>query len=106
MVMSRAHDIAPHKAAFASNDGYFIVLQYEAAQPSCRIGSGVNIDAVAPNIHGLRWSVSVHNDLAKVLVMTEELLANPKQIVLTLPIEGNSGAYSRVREEVVAAREG
>ena len=90
----------------ASNDGYLIALQHEAAQSSRRVGPSVDIDAVASNIHGLRRSVSVHNDLAKILFMREEFLSNPKQILLTLPIEGNSGADSRVREKVAAARKG
>src|ERR1700722_18830283 len=87
------------------NENHPIGLQHETRQPSGRIGASVDIDAVRPNIRFFGGCMAVDNDLAEILFVQQEVLADPKQVMLALLSQGNSWAYACVSEEEISAGE-
>ena len=67
-----------------SNENSPIGLQDETGQPSGRISSGVDIDAVRTDVWFLGGCMAVNDNLSEILFVQQEFLADPKQIVFVL----------------------
>jgi hypothetical protein len=101
-VASSGH--APH-AAGMSNEAYLVAFEDQASQTPCRIGAGVDIDAVRFNIRLLGWAVAMHYDLAEILLMQDKIFSDPEQVCLTLLLQRNSRSHPRMDEEEIPRRE-
>src|SRR5262249_5851689 len=80
-----------------------IALQDQAGQPPGGIGASIDIDAIGPDL-GLRYRrMPVDNDLAKIPLVVEKLLANPTEVLLALRLKRNARTDTGMHEEVTPA---
>ena len=76
-----------------------MALQHQASQSTCRVGAGVDVDAVGANIGFAGRRVAVNYYLAEILLVQEEVFSNPQQIPLKLCLQRNARPNARVGEK-------
>ena len=72
--------------------------------PRCK-GAGVNIDPVWMNVRIIHRGVPVNNYLFELLLMGEEVLTNPQQVLFTLLSKRNAWPHAGMNEMKVATGE-
>ena len=87
-----------------SQKAHLVALQHQASQSTCRVGAGVDVDAIGANIGFAGRGVAVHHNLAKILFMQKKIFTNPKEVMLGLFLERNAGSHPRVHEKKVTTR--
>jgi len=87
--------------AASSNDVHLISLEYEASQTAGCVGAGIYVDAVRSNVDFFAWRMAVDHNLLELPIMEQELVADPKQIVLALLCERNPRPCTGVGKEIV-----
>jgi hypothetical protein len=88
------------------NDSDAIALENEAGQTAGRVCAGIDVNAVRPDVGHFRWRVTMDDDLAKVLLVQQEVVADPEQIMFALPRKWNPRSHAGMRKKEIAARKG
>jgi hypothetical protein len=86
-----------HKESAAFDD--------QASQPAGRIGAGIDVDAVWPDVGLADRRVPVDDDLPEVVLAKEKVVADPKQVFIALLLKGNARFHSGMDEEEIPAGE-
>ena len=77
-------------------------LEDNACQPSGRIGSGVDVDAIGQYLGPLGGGMAVNDDLAEIGRAVQKLVSDPQQIFDALALQRNARTHARVAQEIFA----
>jgi hypothetical protein len=99
-------ELAPQIRSYSSEEKKGVSFDFEAGQPPSRISSGVDIDPIWSTFWLKYWRMSMNDDFLERLLVQEEILPDPEQVVIFLPAKRNAGSDAGMHKKIVAIGEG
>src|ERR1700746_2449356 len=76
-----------------------VALDNETGQLASRVTAGIDIDPVVAKVRFANRRVAVDDELAEILLVKQEVLANPKHVLLALALQGHTRLHAGIYEK-------
>ena len=102
IAVARAPSFASgHSGACGLQKSTGLAVEYKAGQDIAAVGTGIDADAVMPDIRLIADAVPVYHHGAMVGIRVEEGLADPQAVACALFLQRHAGPYATMDEKIV-----